>query len=88
MFTRKPLRFGSNDVITQDKGTNVEFFPDVLKEFTKLHPCRKFHTGMSIYSRETADGTCILYVFCTMPFWTAHSPQNDDVINVCCQSKL
>ena len=46
----------------QHRVTNFEKFPASLKGSIKLYLCRKFDTDMSIYSRDTIDGICILYV--------------------------
>ena len=46
----------------QHRVTNFENFPASLKGSTKLCLCRKFNTGMSIYSRDTLDRIRILYI--------------------------
>ena len=40
----------------------MEFVFYILYGSIKLYLCRKFDTDMSIYSRDTTDGICILYV--------------------------
>ena len=66
----------------QGKGTNFELFLDVLKQSIHLYLFKKCHSDMFIYITDTIEGTCILYVLCAIPFWTAHRSQNDDVINL------
>ena len=66
----------------QGRGKNFELFLDFFKQSNQLYLFIKCHSDMFIYIRDTTEGTCILYVLCAIPFWTAHRSQNDDVINL------
>ena len=69
-------------LLFQDKGTNLDIFPDFAKKFVNLYNCRKFHADMAIYSRDKVDGTCILYILCIMPVSIGSRSQNNDIINL------